>query len=130
MKKHAFAKLGALAALALSLTGCVPSEAADGTAGAGGMAFTVIYLVAIVAIMYFVMIRPERKRKKEAEEMRSSISVGVTVTTIGGIVGKVVDVKDDFITIETSEDRVRVELAKWGISSVGKKKDENEQSAS
>lgn len=118
-------KLSALASLMVtSLTGCATE--ASGEANPGGMLFTVVYLVAIVAIMYFVMIRPERKRRKEAEEMRSSLAIGETVTTIGGIVGKIVDIKDDFITIETSEDRVRVELAKWGISSVGKKKDEDD----
>lgn len=128
MKKTPLAKLSALAGLAaLTLTGCVPAESADAS-GSGGMLFTVVYLVAIVAIMYFVMIRPERKRRKEAEEMRSSITVGSTITTIGGIVGKVVDMKDDFVTIETSEDRVRIEIAKWGISTTGKKKDDSDQS--
>ena len=88
---------------------------------------TIIYIVAIVAVMYFLMIRPERKRRKEAEKLRNSIAVGDTVTTIDGIVGKVVEMKDDFVTIETSEDRVRVEFAKWGISTVGKKTEEDQK---
>ena len=88
---------------------------------------TIVYIVAIVAVMYFLMIRPERKRRKEAEALRSSLSVGDTVTTISGIVGKVVEMKDDFVTIETSEDRVRVEFAKWGISTVGKKTEEDQK---
>lgn len=115
--------------LALALSGCA-TTAADGEAAAISPVFTIIYLVVIVAVMYFLMIRPERKRRKEAEELRNSISVGDTVTTIGGIVGKVVDMKDDFITIETSEDRVRVELAKWGVSTVGKQKDSDEDKSS
>ena len=84
---------------------------------AGGMGSTMFMLVAMLAIMYFVMIRPENKRKKEAEQMRSSIRKGDKITTIGGIVGTVVDVKENNIVVETSADQVRIELAKWAISS-------------
>ncbi|MBR3972875.1 MAG: preprotein translocase subunit YajC [Oscillospiraceae bacterium] len=80
------------------------------------MGSTVIMLVIMVAIFYFMLIRPENKRKKEAEQMRSSIRNGDKITTIGGIVGTVVDIKENNIVIETSADRVRVELAKWAIS--------------
>ena len=73
-------------------------------------------LVLVFAVMYFVMIRPENKRKKEAEQMRSSLKNGDMVTTIGGIVGKVVDVKEDKFVLETSADRVRIEFAKWALS--------------
>ena len=72
-----------------------------------------IFLVA----MYLIMIRPENKRKKEAEEMRNAVKVGDKITTIGGIVGTVVHVKDDKIVIETGADQVRVEFCKWAISS-------------
>ena len=82
------------------------------TGGAG----TIIMLVVMVAVFYFMLIRPENKRKKEAEEMRSSVKVGDEITTIGGIVGTVVHVKDDKIVIETSADQVRVEFQKWAIS--------------
>ena len=73
-------------------------------------------LVLVFAVMYFVMIRPENKRKKEAEQMRSSLKNGDMVTTIGGIVGKVVDVKEDKFVLETSADRVRIEFSKWALS--------------
>jgi preprotein translocase subunit YajC len=63
------------------------------------------------------MIRPENKRKKEAEQTRNSVKNGDVITTIGGIVGTVVNVKEDKIVIETSADQVRVELMKWAISS-------------
>ena len=76
----------------------------------------IIMLVAMVAIFYFMMIRPENKRKKEAEELRSSLKVGDQITTIGGIVGTVVSVKDDKFVIETSADQVRIELMKWALS--------------
>ena len=87
---------------------------ADPTAG---MSSSLIMLVVMITIFYFMMIRPENKRKKETEEMRSSIRNGDVITTIGGIVGTVVDVKEDKIVIETSADRVRIEFAKWGVSS-------------
>ncbi len=83
----------------------------------GGMGFTtIIMLVIMVAIFYFMMIRPENKRKKEAEAMRSAMKVGDKITTIGGIVGKVVDIKEDKFVVETSADQVRIEFAKWALS--------------
>ena len=90
--------------------------AAEGAA-AGGMMSTVVMMVAMLGIFYFMLIRPENKRKKEAEEMRSSVRKGDKITTIGGIVGTVVDVKENNIVVETSADQVRLELAKWAISS-------------
>ena len=75
----------------------------------------IIILVVMVAVFYFMIIRPEKKKKKEEEQLRSSLKVGDKITTIGGIVGKVVDLKDDNIVIETSMDRVRMELAKWSV---------------
>ena len=80
---------------------------------------SIIMIVALFAIMYFMMIRPENKRKKKAQEMRDGLKKGDTITTIGGIIGKVVSVSGDTFVIETSEDRVRLELAKWALSSVG-----------
>jgi len=84
----------------------------------------IIMIVAMVAIFYFLMIRPESKKKKKLAEMRSSLTVGDTITTIGGIFGKVVSVDDDKITFETGEDRVRVQIAKWAVSTVGKAMEE------
>ncbi|HIR19583.1 MAG TPA: preprotein translocase subunit YajC [Candidatus Pelethomonas intestinigallinarum] len=75
-----------------------------------------IMIVAMLAILYFLMIRPENKRKKQAEEMRNSLKKGDQITTIGGIVGRIVMVTDDTIVIETSDDRVRMELTKWAVS--------------
>ena len=80
------------------------------------MDYTIIMLVVMIAIMYFLMIRPENKRKKQAEEMRNSLKKGDQITTIGGIVGKIVHVAEETIVIETSDDRVRMELAKWAVS--------------
>ena len=87
------------------------------TATTGGLGGTIVMMVAMLGIFYFMLIRPENKRKKEAEQMRSSVRKGDKVTTIGGIVGTVVDVKENNIVIETSADQVRVEFAKWALSS-------------
>ena len=81
-----------------------------------GLFGTVIMLVAMVAIFYFMLIRPESKRKKEAEKLRSNLKIGDKITTIGGIVGTVVSIKDDKFVMETSADQVRVEFAKWALS--------------
>ena len=83
---------------------------------AGGMTSTTIMLVMMMAVFYFMLIRPENKRKKEAEEMRSAVKTGDRITTIGGIVGTVVNVKEDKLVIETGADQVRIELAKWAMS--------------
>ncbi len=78
---------------------------------------SLLMIVMMIAIFYFMLIRPENKRKKQAEEMRNSIKKGERITTIGGMKGKVVQVNDDSIVFETSEDRVRIEIAKWGVQS-------------
>ena len=83
------------------------------------MPVEIIMIVAMVAIMYFLLIRPENKKKKAAEEMRNSLKVGDEITTIGGIVGTICAVKDKTIVLETGADRVRVEFTKWAISSKG-----------
>ena len=82
----------------------------------GSMLPSILMLVLMIGIFYFMLIRPENKRKKEAEEMRNSVKEGDEITTIGGIVGTVVNVKEKNIVFETSADQVRIELAKWCIS--------------
>ncbi len=82
----------------------------------GGLLGMLPMLLIMVGVFYFMLIRPENKRKKEAEQMRSSMKNGDQVTTIGGIVGTVVDVKSDKFVIETGADQVRIEFAKWALS--------------
>ena len=84
----------------------------------------ILMIVAMIAIFYLFMIRPENKKKKKLKEMRESLSTGDTITTIGGILGKVVNVDGEKITFETSEDRVRIQVAKWAVSTVGKATEE------
>ena len=84
-----------------------------------------IGLILLMAFMvYFVMFRPERMRKKEEEKMRKSLKVGDEVTTISGVVGTVCAVKESTIVIETGADRVRLEMVKWGISSRNEKEED------
>ena len=71
-----------------------------------------IMLVVLIAVFYFLLIRPENKRKKQAQAMRDSLKKGDVITTIGGIVGKIVMVNPDTLIIETSEDPVRMEITK------------------
>ena len=82
----------------------------------GGLLSMLPMLLIMVGVFYFMLIRPENKRKKEAENMRSNVKVGDKVTTIGGIIGTVVSVKEDKFVLETGADQVRIEMAKWGIS--------------
>ena len=84
------------------------------TTGIGGS--YIFMLVAMLVIFYFMLIRPENKRKKEAEQMRNALKTGDKVTTIGGIQGTVVSVKDEKFVIETGADQVRIEFAKWALS--------------
>ena len=81
--------------------------------------YSIVLLVLMFALLYFFMIRPENKRKKQAQAMRDSLTVGDEITTIGGVVGTICQVKEDTIIIETSADRVRMEFTKWAISTKG-----------
>ncbi len=64
---------------------------------------------------YLLMVRPHNKREKAAKEMRDSLVVGDEVVTIGGFIGKVVKVKEDYVTIEIGADKVKLNIEKWGI---------------
>ncbi len=77
----------------------------------------ILMIVLMLAMLYFFMIRPENKRKKEAQNLRDSLKVGDVITTIGGIVGTICKVDESTIVIETSADRVRIEFTKWAVSS-------------
>lgn len=83
------------------------------------MLSTIGMLVLLLVVFYFMLIRPENKRKKNMAKMRSELSVGDEITTIGGIIGTICAVKEESIVLETGADRVRIEFAKWAISSKG-----------
>lgn len=88
--------------------------------GAAGTGSTLVMLLLMFVVFYFFFIRPENKKKKKVDEMRSALSVGDEITTIGAITGKIVQVTEDTVTFETGEDRVRIQIKKWGISTTAK----------
>ena len=73
-------------------------------------------MVGLFAVMDFMMIRPQKKKQQEEQTMRDNIQVGDEITTIGGIMGRVVTVKDDSLIIETGADRNKMKIARWAIS--------------
>ena len=84
----------------------------------GSMIVTIIMLVAVFVVFYFFGIRPQKKQEKAAAEMRNSLQVGDEITTIGGIIGKVVSIKEETVTIETSHDRTKIRILKSAVRSV------------
>lgn len=82
--------------------------------GVGG----IIMLVAMIAVFYFFAIRPQKKREKEVMEMRNAMKPGDDIITIGGICGKIVSVKEDYVIIETTPGKMKMQFTKWAISSV------------
>ena len=89
----------------------------------------IVMLVLMFALLYFFMIRPENKRKKEAENLRNSLAVGDEITTIGGMTGTVCAVKENTIVFETGADRVRIEITKWAVSTTGVQSSGEEKSS-
>ena len=87
-----------------------------GTGGAGGSASMIIMLLLFFVLMWFFMIRPEKKKQKKIEAMRNALSVGDEIVTIGGVMGTIVHITEDDVTIETSEARVRIQFKKWAVS--------------
>ena len=97
----------------------------SGTNGSASLLSMLLPFVILIAVFYFLLIRPENKKKKAAAKMRSELAVGDEITTIGGVVGTICQVKEDTIIIETSADRVRMEFTKWAISTKGTQSTEN-----
>ena len=95
--------------------------AATEGAGPGSMLSMLLPFILMIALFYFIGIRPQKKQEKQAAEMRNSLLVGDEITTIGGIVGRVVNIREDVIVIETSSDRTKIKLERWAIRSVEKK---------
>ena len=85
------------------------------TGPVGGSWQTILLMVALFGVMYFVMIRPQKKKQKEEQEMRDAIQIGDEITTIGGIYGRVVTVKEDSLVIETGADRTKMKITRWAI---------------
>ena len=84
----------------------------------------ILPLVLLVAVMYFLLIRPQKKREKQVTAMRSSVKVGDEVVTIGGIRGKIVKTRDEILTIQVGSDKVKFEIMRWAISKIENASDE------
>lgn len=81
----------------------------------------ILMMVVLFGLMYFMMIRPQKKKEKQVKEMRDSLAIGDEVITIGGIHGKIVKVNDEIVTLEMAHAKQRIEFTKWAIGSVTKK---------
>lgn len=103
-------------------------DAAPAAGGGNSMILMIVIYAAIFAALYFFLIRPNSKKKKEEAELRNNLEIGDEITTIGGIVGRIVAIKEDedSIVIETGSDRNKMKMKKWAISSINTVKDESE----
>lgn len=93
---------------------------ANSTASSGSWLIMLVQLLPIlliVVVMYFLLIRPQKKREKEVQKMRNSLQVGDEVTTSGGIIGRVVSLREDTVVIETGSDRSKIRVKRWAIQS-------------
>lgn len=94
------------------------ADSAAKTASGIGSWYSIIMIVVLVAVMYFFMIRPQRKQEKETNAMRNALQVGDEITTIGGIIGKIVSIKDETCMIETGHDRTKIRILKSAVRCV------------
>ena len=106
---------------ALMLTGSNTTPGND----AGSMIITIIMLVAVFVVFYFFGIRPQKKQEKQQADMRNNLQVGDEITTVGGIIGKVVSIKDETCVIETSRERTKIRILKSAISRVDVKAEDS-----
>ena len=120
MKKILAAVMALLTIFALSACTTLDQsgEPVDNTAS---MIMTVGMLVVMVAVFYFMIIRPQKKQEKETAKMLDELTPGDTISTVGGIIGVVLKVKDDMVLIETGADRTRIQIAKWAVRKVEEK---------
>ena len=126
--KKLLAALSGIIALS-GLTACVPTSGEQGQEANNpvSMIMMVVFYVVILAAMYFLFIRPNSKKKKEEEQMRESLEIGDEIITIGGITGRVVNIKEDGAFImETGPDRTKILFQQWALSSIVTEKNLNE----
>lgn len=90
----------------------------------GQTAVSIVVIVGMVIVFYFMVIRPQKKQEKEAAKMLNELSVGDEITTIGGIIGEIVSIKDETVLIESSRDRTRIRILKSAIKNVDVKASE------
>ena len=105
----------------------MPFESLGGLTGLFSQIGPILILVAIIAAFYFFAIRPQQKKDKQVKEMRNTLSTGDRVTTIGGLFGRVVDVKDDVVTLEFGPAKTVIMVARWAVGSVEGGEEQGEQ---
>ena len=96
-------------------------ETATDAGGAGSFFPMILMIVVLVVVFYFFLYRPQKKQEKETTEMRNSIELGDVISTVGGIIGVVVRIKDEMLLIETGADRTRLQVMKWAVRGVEEK---------
>ncbi len=101
------------------------AEAGAGAQGGGNLIVTIVMIAAMIAFFYFFIIRPQKKQEKEAADMRNSIQVGDEITTIGGIIGKVVSIKEETLVLETTRDCTKIRILKSAVRSVDVKAEDS-----
>lgn len=95
---------------------CMGAPTTGTAEGSKGSSFSmIIIMVVFMAVMYFIMIRPQKKKQQEEQKLRDSVQIGDDITTIGGINGRVVTVKEDSIVLETGADRTKMKIMRWAI---------------
>lgn len=99
--------------------------ALESAGGGGNIWVTVVMIVAMIALMYFFVMRPQKKQEKETQNMRDSLQVGDEITTIGGIIGKIISIKEETVMIETGHDRTKIRILKSAVSRVDVKAEDS-----
>jgi preprotein translocase subunit YajC len=94
--------------------------------GGPNPALSLVMIVAMIALFYFFMWRPQKKQEKETKAMRDGLAVGDEITTIGGIIGRVVSIKEETCVIETSHERTKIRILKTAVSRVDVKAEDAE----
>ena len=94
--------------------------------GGGQIIMTIVMVVVVGVFFYFFMIRPQKKQEKEQNAMRNNLAVGDEITTIGGIIGKVVSIKEETCVIETTHERTKIRILKSAVSRVDVKAEDAE----
>lgn len=121
MKKILAAIMAMLMLFALSACTTIDTQTGEPVDSTGQLIMTIGMLVVMVGVFYFMIIRPQKKQEKETAKMLDGLTPGDTISTVGGIIGVVLKVKDDMVLIETGADRTRIQIAKWAVRKVEEK---------
>jgi len=99
---------------------------AAATTGGNPLVSTLIMIGLFGVMMYFMLLRPQKKQEKAIAEMRNSLRAGDEISTTGGILGKIIQIKEDFIIIETGNDRTKLKIAKWSVRAIEKREEDED----